>query len=119
MKRTSQLRSPQSRRRLSTALHETLNEHEDRDRHPNFDTTFIDHKEDKASEGTYRNASTLKREVIKIINNQLIGYLNTLQQIDEENFGEFARQVDQLITDNNQIVKQRLKLDTDKETVLS
>ena len=85
----------------------------------NFDTTFIDHKEDKASEGTYRNASTLKREVIKIINNQLIGYLNTLQQIDEENFGEFARQVDQLITDNNQIVKQRLKLDTDKETVLS
>nr|WP_321451287.1 DUF6261 family protein [uncultured Carboxylicivirga sp.] len=85
----------------------------------NFNTTFIEHKEDKANEGTYENASTIKREAIKIINHQLIGYLHTLQQIDEENFGEFARQVNQLITDNNKTVKQRLKLDTDKETGLS
>lgn len=85
----------------------------------NFDTTFIEYNEDKANEGTYENASTIKRQVIKIINNQLIGYLHTLEQIDEENFGEFARQVNQLISDNNRKVKQRINADTQEETGLS
>nr|WP_319399179.1 DUF6261 family protein [uncultured Carboxylicivirga sp.] len=79
----------------------------------NFNTTFIEHKEDKANEGTYENASTLKREAIKIINYQLIGYLQTLQEIDEENFGDFARKVDQIITDSNSKVKRRISIKKD------
>lgn len=63
----------------------------------------------QAKEGTLENASAIKKEVVGLINDQLVPYLNVMTQLDEATYGAFARVVAELIEANNEVVKKRRK----------
>ena len=74
-----------------------------------FEETRIAYEEEKAKEGTLENATTIKKEVVAIINDKLVVYLRATMQVDEPVYGNFARTVAQIIADNNEVVKKRRK----------
>ncbi len=55
------------------------------------------------------NATTIKKEVVNIINNNLVVYLRAMEQVDEPTYGNFARTIAQIIANNNEVVKKRRK----------
>jgi hypothetical protein len=81
-----------------------------------FEQTSITYDEEKAEEGTLESASTLKKEVVNIINEKLVVYLNAMAMVNADKYGEFARTVARIMEDNNRGVKKRRnkKSDTDK-----
>lgn len=74
-----------------------------------FETLFLAYETDKAAESSYANASSIKKEVLKLINKQLAGYLRAMNMIDGAKYGDFCRVLDQIIADNNEIVTRRTK----------
>jgi hypothetical protein len=72
-----------------------------------FETARITHEEEKAGEITEKNATTLKKEVVKMINDKLVVYLRAMMQADDATYGDFGRTVGQIIADNNEVVKRR------------
>ncbi len=74
-----------------------------------FEETRIAYEEEKAKEGTLENATAIKKEVVAIINDQLVVYLRAMIQVDEPTYGNFARTIAEIIADNNEVVKKRRK----------
>ena len=74
-----------------------------------FEETRIAYEEEKAKEGTLENATTIKKEVVAIINDKLVVYLRAMILVDEATFGDFARTIAEIIDDNNEVVKKRRK----------
>ncbi|MCT4588908.1 MAG: DUF6261 family protein [Carboxylicivirga sp.] len=74
-----------------------------------FETLFLAYETDKATESSYANASSLKRDLLKLINKQLAGYLRAMNMIDTEKYGAFCAVLDQIIADSNEIVARRAK----------
>ena len=75
----------------------------------NFVASHLVSEQNKAEEGTYENATSLKKEMIKLINGKLVVYLKAMILVDEETYGSFVRTIAQIIADNNEIVKKRTK----------
>lgn len=65
--------------------------------------------EKKSKEGKLPSATHLKKIVLEIINNQIVVYLNAMQQADKTVYGELAQSIAQIINDNNEAVKKRSK----------
>ena len=59
----------------------------------NFEETRIAYEEEKAKEGTLENATAIKKEVVAIINDQLVVYLRAMIQVNEPTYGNFARTI--------------------------
>lgn len=76
-----------------------------------FEQTRIAYEADKAEEGTHANATALKKEVVGIINDNIVVYLRAMEIVDEPNYGAFARTIATIIADNNEVVKKRRKKD--------
>ena len=74
-----------------------------------FEATRITYETEKAEEGTHANATTIKKEVLDIINDQIVVYLRAMEQVDEPTYGAFARTIAEIIADNNEVVKKRSK----------
>ena len=74
-----------------------------------FEETRIAYEEEKAKEGTLENATTIKKDVVTIINDKLVVYLRAMIQVDEATYGDFTRTVAEIIDDNNEVVKKRRK----------
>jgi hypothetical protein len=74
-----------------------------------FEQTRITYEEEKAKEGTQENATTIKKEVLDIINGKIVIYLRAMEIVDEAAYGDFARTVAVIINDNNEVVKKRFK----------
>jgi hypothetical protein len=74
-----------------------------------FEATRIAYETEKAEEGTHANATTIKKEVLDIINDQIVIYLRAMEQVDEPNYGAFTRTIAEIIDDNNEVVKKRGK----------
>jgi hypothetical protein len=74
-----------------------------------FEATRIAYETEKAEEGTHANATTIKKEVLDIINDQIVIYLRAMEQVDEPNYGAFTRTIAEIIADNNEVVKKRSK----------
>jgi hypothetical protein len=55
------------------------------------------------------NATALKKEVIDVINNQLVVYLDAMMLVDEATYGAFGRTVAEIIDTTNEMVKKRRK----------
>lgn len=72
-----------------------------------FEQTRVAYEEAKASESTYESASKIKTEVVKLINDKLVVYLRAMQQVNEAEYGSFARTVNEIIETNNEAVKRR------------
>ena len=74
-----------------------------------FEQTRITYEEEKAKEGTQENATAIKKEILVIINDNLVVYMRAMIQVNEPTYGNFARTVAQIIADNNEMVKKRRK----------
>lgn len=72
-----------------------------------FNETRVALETDKAEEGTRENATTIKKEVVGIINDNIVVYLRGMEQADGANYGNFARTIAEIIGDNNEVVKKR------------
>jgi len=80
-----------------------------------FENTRVAFETARAEEGTLENATALKKEVISLINGQLVSYLNVMVQLDEPAYGAFARMVEEIISANNEVVKKRRKQEEPEE----
>jgi hypothetical protein len=74
-----------------------------------FEQARVAYEEEKAQEGTETNATTLKKEVIDVINNRLVVYLDAMMLVDEATYGAFGRTVAEIIDATNEMVKKRRK----------
>ncbi len=74
-----------------------------------FESSHLSYEQNKANEGTFNNASALKKEVLNLVNSKLVVYLRAMYTVDPETYGPFTRTVGQIIADNNEVVKKRAK----------
>ncbi len=74
-----------------------------------FEATRIQYDEAKAGEGTLANATAIKKEVVKLVNDKLVVYLRAMIQVNETVYGAFARTVAEMIDSSNLVVKKRAK----------
>lgn len=74
-----------------------------------FEQTRVTWEREKAKEGIIENATELKKEVVAIINENLVVYLNAMQQVNAEMYAEFANTIKVIIDENNETVKRRAK----------
>jgi hypothetical protein len=72
-----------------------------------FEATRIVYDQQRGGESTEANATTLKKDVVKVINEQLVIHLRSKILEDEATYGDFVRTVGQIIADNNEVVKRR------------
>ncbi len=62
---------------------------------------------DQQKAGTDKSATKLKKEVLEVINEQLVLYLRGMVAVDEPKYGDLARTVAQVIGDSNRAVAKR------------
>lgn len=74
-----------------------------------FESTRILYEEEKAEESTEQNATTIKKQVVEIINERIVVYLRAMETVDEPVYGAFARTIAEIIAENNEVVKKRRK----------
>lgn len=74
-----------------------------------FEQTRIAWEAEQARESTHENATAIKNEVVEMVNEKLVVYLLAMALVDEETYGAFARTIDRIISDNNEVVKKRRK----------
>ncbi|NQU51599.1 MAG: hypothetical protein HQ522_03575 [Bacteroidetes bacterium] len=80
-----------------------------------FEQASIAYDEEKAKEGVLESASVVKKEVVIIINEKLLVYLNAMVLVNAATYSEFAQTVAQIIADNNTAVKKRRNKNTDTD----
>ena len=66
-------------------------------------------KEKKTQEGLTPCATDVKKDVLTIINDKIVVYLNAMQQAKGALYGKLALTVSQIINDTNKAVKKRSK----------
>jgi len=74
-----------------------------------FETTRAKFAEEEAEEQTQASATVLKKEVVAIINDDLVQFLRYNERFQAAIYGAFARTIAKLIADNNEQVKKRSK----------
>ena len=74
-----------------------------------FEEAQVLFEKEKSKEGMEENATAIKKQILPIINDKLIVYLNAMVQVDETKYLEFAGTVAQIIDDMNVIIKKRQK----------
>jgi hypothetical protein len=80
-----------------------------------FEQTSITYDEEKAKEGAMENATNIKKEVVKLINENLLVYLNAMVIVNAAKYGGFSQTVAQIIEDNNVAVRKRRKKNPDSD----
>lgn len=80
-----------------------------------FETTRARFAEEEAEEQSLPTASVLKKEVVAIINDELVQFLRFVEQFQHDTYGTFAATIAKIIDDNNEQVKKRAKKDTDTD----
>jgi hypothetical protein len=74
-----------------------------------FEEALLLFEKEKAKEGNEETASVIKKEVLSIINDKLIVYLQAMVQVNQQKYGEFGGTVAQVINDINVQIKKRRK----------
>lgn len=81
-----------------------------------FENTQAQYAGELADENNLPNATELKKEVIGLINNDLVVFLRSSGRFQAETYGAFAAIVAKIIADNNEAVrKHHKKDDSEKE----
>ncbi len=76
-----------------------------------FKTANIAWEEAKSKEGLTASATQIKKEILALINDNIVVYLKAMNLANNAVYGELAQTVSQIITDTNQAVKRRAKKD--------
>lgn len=82
-----------------------------------FEASSLTYEQEKGKEGQLDNATTLKNAVVKQLNARLVVYLNAMQTVDVETYGNLANTIAQIISDNNITVRKRHKKTNPEEEV--
>lgn len=82
-----------------------------------FEAARVTWEEEKAGESTEKNATELKKEVVKLVNDKLVVYLRAMVQVNDDTYGRFARTIGEIIAENNETVKRRRTKPEAEETV--
>ncbi|GET24946.1 DUF6261 family protein [Prolixibacter sp. NT017] len=64
---------------------------------------------EKGKEKKLESATTIKKRMVRTINNQLVVHLRAMGNVDEALYGDFVRAVSTVIAENNEEVKKRRK----------
>lgn len=72
-----------------------------------FEQTRIAYEEEKAQEGNFENATNLKMQLVKLINEQLLVYLQAMTLANESSYRKFGLTVDEIISTANEAVSRR------------
>lgn len=80
-----------------------------------FEQTRIAWEQEKAQESIVESATEIKKEVLALINGKIVVYMRAMEVVAPDTHGAFARTLDQIITDNNEIVKKRKNKDRPEE----
>ncbi len=72
-----------------------------------FEDKYRVYQEEKVDDKEQDNATTVRKEVVAIINSELVDFLRSMVRYDEATFGTFTLMVDEIIKDNNEAVKRR------------
>ncbi len=56
----------------------------------NFEASLLTYDENKAEEGTYKNATSLKKQILKLVNGKLVVYLKAMALVNEETYGDLG-----------------------------
>jgi len=72
-----------------------------------FENTQTQYAEELAEENNQLNATTLKKEVATLINDDLVVFLRSAERFQAETYGAFAATVAKIIADNNDAVHKR------------
>ncbi len=75
-----------------------------------FEISVLNYELNKKKNNALENATTLKRQLIRLINNKLIVYLNAMAIVDIATYGDILRVISHIIAGNNDRVKRRLKM---------
>jgi len=74
-----------------------------------FEAIFIHSQKNKSESFNSDNATDLRKEIVDILNNQLIPYLNGMMAVDAAKYGSFVHELASHITLNNSKVKTRAR----------
>lgn len=82
----------------------------------NFETNRLSYESARGQEGTLENATVLKKEMVELINELLVPYVNVMARLYDDTYGAFAHTLAEIIAANNEVVKKRRKKGGDKPT---
>ena len=74
-----------------------------------FDNLALQQAEGESVKKDLASASQLKKELIIDINNNLLGYMNTMAKVNPATYEATAKTIAELIDNNNELVKRRRK----------
>lgn len=72
-----------------------------------FETVALQQAEGERVKKDLASASSLKKEAVKEINSNLVGYLNTMAKVNPDTYKATAQTIAELIDNNNETVKRR------------
>lgn len=74
-----------------------------------FEQAQADYNDEKVKDSSFASATDIKKEILPVINNELIVYLTAMALAKSDEYGPFAQLTGQIIDDNNAAVKKRSK----------
>nr|WP_319511848.1 DUF6261 family protein [uncultured Draconibacterium sp.] len=80
-----------------------------------FENTQAQYAEELAEEDNLPNATNLKKEVLALLNDDLVVFLRSAERFQAETYGTFAAVVAKIIADNNIAVRKRRSSDDPDE----
>ena len=80
-----------------------------------FENTQTQYAGELAVEDNQLNATTLKKQVAALINDDLVVFLRSAQRFQAETYGAFAATIAKIIDDNNEAVRKRWSKDDSED----
>jgi len=72
-----------------------------------FEQARIAYETEKAQDGMVANATEIKKEVVELVNNKIVVYLQAMKQANPATYGVLAATCAQVIAENNEQVRRR------------
>ncbi len=75
-----------------------------------FDNLGLQQAESEGAKKNLTSASKLKKEVVRELNDNLVGYMNTMAKVNPATYDVPAKTIAELIDKNNELIKRRSKI---------
>jgi len=83
-----------------------------------FTAARLSFQQEQAQEGELANATSLKKQLVSLLNDKLVAFLNGMVVADSATYSEYATTVNQIISVTNETVRKRKKENKQEETVI-
>ncbi len=72
-----------------------------------FEKSRVAYETEKAKVSTRASATSIKKEVVKLIKEKIVVYMRAMEIVEELKYSPFAITLNEIIADNNEVVKKR------------